>query len=239
MTAPAPGTGAPVGILVAAQPEVPQDEGWLGPDEQRVASALRAPKRRSEWLLGRWTGKHAVAAFLGEKPSAVTIAASPDGAPEAYVDSSRAPCAMSIAHRGGLAACAVAAPETALGCDLEVVEPRSDGFIADFLTTEEGRAVRAAADADERDLMANLAWSGKEAVLKAKRTGLRADTRSVEVDLTSPDGSAELGWTPLRTRELPGPEWHGWWSRHERFLLVVVARPDPAPPHELGRRLWP
>src|SRR5206468_1630710 len=111
MTASDPAAGAPVGILVAAHAAVPQDEGWLGPDERRVASSFLYPKRRSEWLLGRWTAKLAVASFLGADPSVVTIAAAPDGAPEACIASAPAPCALSIAHRGGLAVCAVAGPD--------------------------------------------------------------------------------------------------------------------------------
>ena len=47
----------------------------------------------------------------------------------------------------------------------------------------------AAADGpDGHDAAANLIWSAKESALKVLRTGLRADTRTVEVVLESPAG---------------------------------------------------
>ena len=69
----------------------------------------------------------------------------------------------------------------ALGCDLELVEPRSDRFVADYLTAAEQQLVLGAGP--ERDLVANLIWSAKESALKVLRVGLRRDTRSVEVTL--------------------------------------------------------
>jgi len=62
-----------------------------------------------------------------------------------------------------------------LGADLEWIEPRSDGFVRDFLTGED-RAFCEAAQGRERDLRANLVWSAKEAVLKVLRRGLTVDT---------------------------------------------------------------
>lgn len=44
---------------------------------------------------------------------------------------------VSLSHRAGLALCTVAPAGVALGCDLEPVEPRSDAFVADYLTPAE------------------------------------------------------------------------------------------------------
>jgi len=52
---------------------------------------------------------------------------------------------LSISHRGGLALCAVANGSVTLGCDVELVEPRSQAFLADFLTPAARAAVAAAA----------------------------------------------------------------------------------------------
>jgi phosphopantetheinyl transferase (holo-ACP synthase) len=62
-----------------------------------------------------------------------------------------------------------------LGADLEWIEPRSDGFVRDFLTPED-QAFCQGAEGRERHLRANLAWSAKEAVLKVLRRGLTVDT---------------------------------------------------------------
>jgi 4'-phosphopantetheinyl transferase len=43
---------------------VPQRETWLSAREADYSRNLRFPKRRADWLLGRWTAKNAVAAFL-------------------------------------------------------------------------------------------------------------------------------------------------------------------------------
>ena len=67
-----------------------------------------------------------------------------------------------------------------LGCDLEIVEPRSDAFIADYFTAEEQALIERTSAAD-RSLLLALLWSAKESALKALRAGLRLDTRSVIV----------------------------------------------------------
>jgi 4'-phosphopantetheinyl transferase len=223
--------GERVGLLLAPASEVPGGDEWLAPEELETLAGLRMAKRRAEWRLGRWTAKRAVAVFLGVDPGSVVIAAAPDGAPEATVGGAPAPCALSLSHRAGLAACAVADLHVAVGCDLEAVEPRTPEFVTDYLTSGEAAAVRAA-PTDERDLLANLVWSAKESVLKATRTGLRADTRSVEILLGSGGNGSE--WTSFAARRASDPTpWAGWWRRIDEHVVTVAARPDPAEPAEL------
>src|SRR5262249_5997058 len=132
-----------------------------------------------------------------------------------------APCVVSITQRAGLAACAVADVGVALGCDLELVEPRSAGFVEDYLTRSE-RALVAAAGADGPSVTANLLWAAKEAVLKAARTGLRADPRSIEVE---PGTAREAGWSPFDAHMSGDPRpWPGWWTRAGDHLLTVAVR---------------
>ena len=85
-----------------------------------------------------------------------------------------------------------------IGCDLEMVEPRSDAFVADYFTIEE-QALVARASAEDRPRLLALLWSAKESALKALHEGLRLDTRSVIVNPF--DGSFDLnGWSPLHVR---------------------------------------
>jgi 4'-phosphopantetheinyl transferase len=121
----------------------------------------------------------------------------------------------------------VGPPGPSLGCDLELVEPRSGAFVADFLSPSEQGLVAAAEAGEARDLVANLVWCGKESALKVLRTGLRRDTRSVEVSL--PGGPKEDGWTPLRVRAAEGRVFPGWWQRFGAFVLTVAAA-EPVPP---------
>ena len=134
--------------------------------------------------LGRWTAKHAVAACLqlpADLPSlaSIEVRPGPSGAPETFLGNKWAPVTISLSHRAGRAVCAVAPDGGALGCDLEVIEPHSDAFIADYFATEEQALVARAAPADRPGLV-TLLWSAKESALKALRAGLRLDTRSCD-----------------------------------------------------------
>ncbi len=219
--------------VVQAAADVPADDGWLAPGERARLAGLRFAKRRADWRLGRWTAKRAVVARLaaaGPAPAltAVEIRAAPDGAPQVLVDGSPVPLAISLSHRAGLAVCAVAPGGVALGCDLEPVEPRSPTFVADWFTAEERQAVEHA-PAAERALLVTLLWCAKESVLKALRTGLRLDTRSVTVD--PPPLGPERRWRPLTVRHPAGRRaFVGWWRLEAARVVTVVAAPPAAPP---------
>ena len=83
-----------------------------------------------------------------------------------------------------------------------------------------------------RDLLANLVWCGKESALKVLRTGLRRDTRSVEVSF--PEGGAVDGWAPMSVRAVEGTVFPGWWQRFGAFVADRgrdgALRPAPAAP---------
>jgi 4'-phosphopantetheinyl transferase len=197
---------------------------------------MRFEKRRCEFRMGRWTAKNAIALFLGrprtpEDLLAVEIDRALDGAPAPMVEGRAAPVAISMTDRADQAVCVVSEPGLGLGVDLELVEPRSDAFVADYLTGAEQRFVGESTDRGEHDLRANLVWCGKESALKVLRTGLRRDTRSVEVSF--PDGSPVDGWSALTVRAVEGPEYPGWWRRFGDFLLTVAATEAFSPPRPL------
>jgi 4'-phosphopantetheinyl transferase len=213
--------------------DLPEDDGWLSPREAAWIARLRFPKRRSEFRLGRWTAKRALASYLGRDGSSlrsIEIDRAEDGAPAPLVDGRPALAYLTMTDRADQAVCLVGPPGHAIGCDLELVEPRSDAFVADYLTPAEQRLV-AAADGEARDLLANLVWCAKESALKVLRTGLRRDTRSVEVSF--PEEPRAFGWTPLRVRTVEGPAFPGWWQRFGAFVLTVVATSPFAPPRPL------
>ena len=124
------------------------------------------------------------------------------------------------------AVCLVAASAVAVGCDIEIVEPRSEAFVRDYLTEAEQRLVGDAGPAG--DAVANLIWSAKESALKVLGTGLRRDTRSVEVAV---DGlrPPERTWAELRVRTAEGAVFPGWWRRSGSFL-VTACWPGGGPP---------
>ena len=103
-------------------------------------------------------------------------------------------------------------------------------------------------DAADRSQLVTLLWSAKESALKALRTGLRLDTRSVIVSpLTQDQGEDELGhirelypssrlpcalnnWCPLHVRCANGQVFQGWWQHTGSLLRTLVAAPRPLRP---------
>jgi 4'-phosphopantetheinyl transferase len=224
--------------LARGEVELPDHLDWLSDLEQRQVQGLRFTKRRREYLTRRWTAKHAVAAVLGlaDHPAGlatIEVRHHDTGAPWAAVDGRPAPLDISLTDRAGWAVCLVGADASggSLGVDLELVEPRSVGFVVDFLTPAEQRFVAGRSTREARDLAANLVWSAKEAALKVLGVGLRADTRTVEV--TVADGGGPGGWSALRVRHTDGSVFPGWWRREGSFVLTVAGRTASPPPERL------
>jgi len=219
--------------LEQTEADVPAENDWLSANEAVCLKGMRFAKRRTDWRLGRWTAKRALSVCL-EVPAhpevfrKMDIRPAPSGAPEVFLADRPARVTISLSHRDGIAACAVAMSEMDLGCDLEVVEPRSDAFVADYFTVEEQALVARASAAGRARLLA-LLWSAKESALKALHAGLRLDTRCVIVNPFA--ASFDLnGWSPLEVRHTGGVVFHGWWQLSGNILRTVVAAPPPDSP---------
>ncbi len=205
--------------------DVPATKDWLHPSEQTVAAGFKFSKKRNDWLLGRWTAKNTVKAFLkkshpGLTFSQIEVRAAEDGAPEVFVEHGPLPVFISLSHSNGVGFCTIAQPGTALGCDVEKIEPRSDAFIDDYFTKEEIAGFTAFSGKPE--LCANLIWSAKESALKAIRSGLRIDPLLVEVNFNhSPNFE---NWQKL---EVNAPRlskrFFGYWKADDDFVNTVLA----------------
>ena len=223
------------GWLARGQHQLPAGDRWLSRAEAARAAGMGFSKRRAEYLTRRWAGKLAVAdrLGLGADPAALALielrnAAS--GAPVPYLDGRRAGLELSLTDRAGWAVCLVWPGPQPIGCDLELVEPRTPAFVRDYLTAVERRTVAAAGWDAGRRVAANLIWSAKESTLKLLRTGLGRDTRSVEITLSTVDPE---GWSELTARTEEGGRLPGWCRRHGPFLThrrLPGARP-PAGVH--------
>ncbi len=228
--------------------DVRPDAEWLSADERARLDAFRVPKRREDWRLGRWTAKHAVAAYLGSSADASALAAieirpAASGAPEVFVADKRAPVGISLSHREGRAICTAGPPGTLLGCDLEIVEPRCDAFVSDYYTPQE-RELIARAPHGERFFLLALLWSAKESTLKALREGLRIDPRSIEVSLGD-SADAAFVVDPSQETSWLADDWHmlstrfqqqvfsGWWQCAGALVLTMVSEPESGPPVRL------
>lgn len=212
--------------------EVPDGSAWMDDVEAHRFARMRYAKRLSEARLGRWTAKQTVTRALDRDASHASLASvivrnAADGAPELFVDEEPETYTIAMTDRADWAVTALRQGPERIGCDLELVEPRSSRFVSDFFTPAEVRQV----EAGHHNLLANLIWSAKESSLKVLRTGLRRDTRTVEVTLEQGDDST---WTPFTVAVDRGPiRHHGWWIRYGEFVLTVAAEVPVDPPKSL------
>ena len=197
-----------------------------------MLSRFRVPKRRGDWLLGRWVAKRAlVLAGEAARESDIAILASASGAPEAFVHGRPAGVSLSLTHSHGVAVAALGPADVRLGIDLEAIEERTPGFLGDWFTPSE-RAFVAKAEAGEAALAATLVWSAKESVMKALREGLRVPPKAVEI---SPErGPVDGDWHPFAARGPWEEGWRGWWRAETGFVLCAVASPASGPPRPIG-----
>lgn len=219
--------------LEQTQEEVPEKNDWLSSSETVCLSNMRIPKRRMDWRLGRWTAKRALASWLHVPAhplvfAKIEIRPAPTGAPEVFLANKPANVSFSLSHRDERAMCAIALSGAELGCDLEMIEPHSDAFLADYFTAQEQALVTGMSAADRPRMLA-LLWSSKESTLKALHTGLRVDTRCAVVSPSDPLVERN-GWSPLQVRYAGNRVFHGWWQRTEARLRTLVAAPRPEPP---------
>jgi 4'-phosphopantetheinyl transferase len=206
--------------------------GFLAAPEIRKLSGLRFPKRRQEWLLGRWTAKSLVKstpAYQQYSLDQIEIHNDPGGAPRLYLDGSISLDCLTISHRDHSAFCAFNPDgDLSIGADLETVEPRSPAFVADYFTPWE-RTLVEACRSESRESAACLIWSAKESMLKALGVGLRWDTRQVEiVEIAGLEADPGAGdWHPLQVRDaIQGDRpWAAWWQRRRNYILTLAAYP--------------
>jgi 4'-phosphopantetheinyl transferase len=232
--APEDAAGLATWWLARGEDTVPPLGEWLTAAERGRADGLWLTKRRTDFLLSRWTLKLTVAKVLGWPEDFARLAriegrAAPSGAPQLYIDGRLVARGVSLSDRAGGAICLVANGTTPVGCDVEIIEPRSDAFVRDYLTQAERELARAAGP--HRHKAANLVWSAKESALKVLGTGLRRDTRSVEVLVTDLN-PAQRTWSPLEVRTDEGAVFPGWWRQSGVFLMTVCwpgGGPPPAP----------
>lgn len=222
---------------------MPPLDDWLSAAEAGRLAGMRFEKRRADWRLGRWTAKLAATRYLGMPCELdflrdVEVGAEASGAPVVSIGGRPAPVSISLSHREGVAICAIAAPRVELGCDLEVIEPRSSRFVADYFTPVE-RSFLEQAPAGERTERVALLWSAKESALKALRVGLRVDPRDAAVLLPAAVGERAAAcadcWRPLRVA-CQERTFDGWWMAAGRFVRTLAAAPSPGVPSRLTVR---
>jgi 4'-phosphopantetheinyl transferase len=194
--------------------DLPGDLDWLHPGEWAFLETLRFENRRNDWLLGRWTAKRILLSFLENEGLAlemkdIFIRKAASGAPVADFGIPVQPCSLSISHRAGHAIAVVAPGDVRIGCDLELIEPRSEAFIADYFSDRERDLIR-----KDPPLFSNLLWCVKESVMKAAGEGMRIHPGRMEVDIRE----------EVNARLSPeGIVYQGCWGKENGFVWTVVS----------------
>jgi len=210
--------------------DVPGGDEWLTHRERTVQAGLVVAKRRADWRLGRFTAKRLVASTLACDVDAIEVVATDEGAPAVLVGGRPSRARLSISHRDGRSVATLSTDATAVGCDLELAEPRSEAFVREWLDDRERAAL--AVNPLPPSLVVNLLWTGKEAAAKALGGGLRLDVRGFVV--CPGQGEPVDGWRPLRVEcSSEGRVLTGWWREEGDDVLTIVADPPP----DLPRRV--
>lgn len=198
-------------------------EAWLCDAERERLRSFKVDKRREDWLIGRVTAKALVADIVDQRYGVrvpapfIHIARQPSGAPWVEVLGGGAPpgrlpaslpLCLSNSHSADHALCGALWTDgfggggrvRSIGVDLEWIEPRSDGFVRDFLTRPE-QAWVGEVEGSLRHVRANVAWSAKESVLKVVQRGLTVDTWWLTC---VPASDVAPGWLPAMLRPADG-----------------------------------
>lgn len=138
---------------------------WLSQEEQARLSTMSAPRRRTQFIAGRWLARQCLAAQGGGRWQDYALSAPDDGAPQLLARPSASErWYFSLSHSGDWLACAVSSQP--VGVDVECSD-RARDFPALNEWMHEPAALQGAPD-DPREQQAwfYAQWTLKEAWLK-------------------------------------------------------------------------
>lgn len=187
----------------------------LDPAERARCRGFGSAERRRSFVAGRTALKTLVARQSGLPPGAVHVRVLKDGSPAVP-----GPGHVSLAHSGHWAV-AVWAP-VAIGIDVEQIQPR-DPSVARFLFAPDDRSILQALPGTTSEQLV-LAWTLKEAVLKARRSGFRCSPKAIRLQVDTQAQTARA----VVTRDTPHDHWHLGYGRREDYWWAW-ALPDASP----------
>jgi 4'-phosphopantetheinyl transferase len=189
-----------------------------------VLESFRFPKRRNDWLLGRWTAKSALLRRSPGGQQRMTdwrIETDEAGAPGVFYRDDPVPVRLSLSHSQGQSLCALADQGVRIGCDLEKIELRSASFEETWFLDSEINLLDHHPGNDRASLV-TLLWSAKESVLKALRKGLTVDTRRARI--TAFDAAHGEEWCRFSAQDdHAGDPFTGWWRSREGMIHTMVS----------------
>jgi len=179
----------------------------LSEEERLRLTSFPVPKRQREFTLGRIAARVLLGHRLAISPERVPLRVADDGAVEVLSPN----LVLSIAHSGDRAVAGIA--DRKIGVDIEIIRQRNPRLIRYILNPAEEHFFYALPLDDNRRLV--LAWTIKEAVLKAKRTGLRVSPKKLRIAVNPGDSSAEV-------MDIEGKRWQVQFEEQDKYYLAVA-----------------
>jgi 4'-phosphopantetheinyl transferase len=214
--------------IAPAGPFLPQLELRLSAPDRERAARFRQPADRARFVLGRTLLAALLREELDYRPAVLELALTEQGRP--YLAAFPA-VSFSISHAGEWVAVALAAGAR-VGVDLESLDRRLhlDPLAERIFHPADLARFRALREADKPRAFFR-AWTGKEAVLKAKGLGLFGGVQEIAVPLDDapaivpdPDGGAPWHLEPLAV-----PDGHVGALARDRAQVAITLRTYAAP----------
>lgn len=193
---------------------------WLDADERHRANRFEHAGARRRYVLCRASLRSLLCGTLDCGNQRLAFGASEHGKPFATVGGLQAPIEFNVSHSGchGLIALA---PRCRVGVDVEERGPQRnlDVLIGAVLGPHERAEVAAAGGRRKLQLFLDL-WTMKEALSKARGTGLSLDVSGFEVPR---DMRAGRRRGSLRFPDIPGVEWRLANIGTDQFAAAVAS----------------
>jgi 4'-phosphopantetheinyl transferase len=182
--------GVQVIFLAASRLPMTSVTCMLPAEEQARAQRLLAPAVRRGFVAGRWLVRSVLAALTGVEPQSLALRVGKHGKLFLTGHERIAP-SFNLSHSGDLVALALVR-ERRVGIDIEAERPLTDETLLArrILGPRERERFDTLPEAARASALL-VAWTRKEAVLKAAGTGVSGSLRSIEVML--PDAIAASG----------------------------------------------
>ena len=196
------------GCRVCKEPEADITEALqlLSPEERMRYAGFRSSRRKEAFLLGRLALRHVLGRIYRKAPEEV----------EVRVDALGRPCVsrgyVSLSHSGNQA-WAVWAPFP-VGIDIEEIRNCAPELSRYFLRVEELGYLQASDGSMEETLI--WLWTLKEAVLKARGSGLRYSPRKIHLHLSGKEGGVSLA------TDEEGACWRLAWGREDTVYWAIA-----------------
>ena len=158
--------------LVVKVKDTPKAEEFLTTFELKQYQQFTVEKRAAEWLAGRYAVKKLATEFFNLPLKKLQVKNSKNGAPVLQAEGGN-DLTISISHRGDYAAAAISLTGDLIGVDVEKIEPRPEGWAAQYFDKSEILAKDPA-------YLTEL-WAKKEAVLKFLHLGLTVPATDVKI----------------------------------------------------------